>query len=49
MSLFQNSVSFGKGSGKTVQKDSFSVKSKEDFPKTEVLENPQIIIADKIA
>jgi len=41
-SLFQNSVSFGKGSGKTVQKDSFSVKSKVNFPKTEVLENPQI-------
>jgi hypothetical protein len=34
-------VSFGKGSGKTVQKDSFSIKSKVDFPKTEVLENPQ--------
>jgi hypothetical protein len=42
VSLFQNSVSFGKGSGKTVQKDSFSVKSKVDFPKTEVLENPQV-------
>jgi hypothetical protein len=43
LSLFQNSVSFGKGSGKTVQKASFSVKSKVDFPKTEVLENPQLI------
>jgi len=40
MSLFQNSVSFEKGSGKTVQKASFSFKSKVDFPKTEVLENP---------
>jgi hypothetical protein len=42
LSLFQNSVSFGKGSGKTVQKASFSSKSKVDFPKTEVLENPQL-------
>jgi len=42
MSLFQNSVSFEKGYGKTVQKASFSFKSKVDFPKTEVLENPHI-------
>jgi len=42
MSLFQNSVSFEKGFRKTVQKTSFSFKSKVDFPKTEVLENPQI-------
>ena len=42
MSLFQNSVSFGKGFGKTVQKAGFSVKSKVDFPKTEVLENPNL-------
>jgi len=49
MSLFQNSVSFEKGSGKTVLKASFSFKSKVGFPKTEVLENPpiSIIIADK--
>jgi flavin-dependent dehydrogenase len=39
--LFQNSVSFEKVSGKTVQKPSFSIKSKVDFPKTEVLENPK--------
>jgi len=43
VSLFQNSVSFEKGSGKTVLKASFSFKSKVDFPKTEVLENPQVI------
>jgi plasmid stabilization system protein ParE len=39
----QNSVSFGNGFGKTVHKASFSIKSKVDFPKAEVLENPQII------
>jgi len=44
LSLFQNSVSFEKGSGKTVQKASFSIKFKVDFPKTEVLENPLLII-----
>jgi hypothetical protein len=44
MNLFQNSVSFEKGFGKTVQKASFSVKSKVDFPKAEVLENFQIIV-----
>jgi len=38
MSLFQNSVSFGKGFRKTVLKDSFSFKSKVAFPKAEVLE-----------
>jgi len=43
-SLFQNSVSFGRGFRKTVHKDSFSVKSKVDFPKTEVLENPHWIV-----
>ena len=42
MSLFQNSVGFVKGFRKTVQVASFSVKLKVDFPKTEVLENPQI-------
>jgi len=42
MSRFQNSASFGKGFRKTVQIASFSVKSKVDFPKTEVLENPHI-------
>jgi dihydroorotase len=42
LSLFQNSVSFGKGFGKTVQKAGFSVKSEVDFPKAEVLENPQL-------
>ena len=42
LSLFQNSVSFEKGFRKTVQMASFSVKSKVDFPKTEVLENPLI-------
>jgi hypothetical protein len=40
-SLFQNSVSFGKGSRKTGLKAGFSYKSKVDFPKTEVLENPK--------
>jgi hypothetical protein len=40
MSLFQNLISFGKSYGKTVQKASFSVKSKVDFPETEALENP---------
>jgi len=41
MSHSQNSVSFGNGFGKTAKKVSFSIKSKEDFPKTEVLENPR--------
>ena len=40
MSFFQNSVSFGKSSGKIVFKDDFSKKYKEAFPKTEVLEKP---------
>jgi len=44
MSLFQNSVSFEKGSGKTVLKASFSFKTNVDFPKIEVLENPHIIL-----
>jgi NAD-dependent SIR2 family protein deacetylase len=39
-SHFQNSVSFGNGFGQTAQKDSLSIKSKVDFPKTEALENP---------
>ena len=43
MSHFQNSVSFKNGFRKTVQKASFSDKSKVDFPKTEVLENLHII------
>jgi hypothetical protein len=44
MSHFQNSVSFGNGFRKTVQKASFSIKSRVAFPKTEFLEKPQIII-----
>jgi len=44
VSLFQNSVSFGKGFGKTVLKDCFSFKSKVAFPKAEVLEKPQVFI-----
>ena len=44
MSLFQNSVSFGKGFRKTVLKDSFSFKSKAAFPKVEILEKPLIIL-----
>jgi hypothetical protein len=47
MSLFQNSVSFEKGFGKTVQKNSFSFKSKVDFPKIEVLENPLMSLFQK--
>jgi hypothetical protein len=43
MSLFQNSVSFGQALGKTGQEPGFSIKSKEAVPKTEVLEQPQII------
>jgi len=43
LSLFLNLVSLRIGFGKTVQKASFSIKSKVDFPKTEVLENPQVI------
>ncbi|MCL2128215.1 MAG: DUF1697 domain-containing protein [Treponema sp.] len=43
LSHFQNSVSFGNGFRKTVQMASFSVKSRVDFPKTEVLENPRLI------
>jgi len=42
LSLFQNSVSFEKGSGKIVFKADFSNKSKEAFPKTEVLEKPKL-------
>ena len=40
MSFFQNSVSFEKSSGKIVFKADFSNKSKEAFPKAEVLEKP---------
>jgi hypothetical protein len=43
LSLFQNSVSFEKGFRKIGFKADFSSKSKVDFPKTEVLENPQFI------
>jgi len=43
MSHFQNSVSFENGLRKTALPDSFSLKSKVDFPKTEVLENPQVL------
>jgi len=48
-SLFQNSVSFGKGFGKSVLKGAFSFKFKVAFPKTrtcgsKVLEKPQKII-----
>ena len=42
MSHFQNSVSFENGFGKTGQKPGFSFKSKDAFPKTEVLEKPHI-------
>ena len=42
-SLFQNSVSFGKGFRKSVLKGAFSFKSKVAFPKTEVLEKPHNI------
>jgi hypothetical protein len=41
--LFQNSVSFGQALGKTGQKPGFSAQSKEAVPKTEVLEQPQLI------
>jgi hypothetical protein len=40
-SLLQNLVSSVKGFRKTGLKAGFSSKSKVDFPKTEVLENPQ--------
>jgi hypothetical protein len=40
VSLFQNSVSFGKGFGKSGKKPAFSSKSKVAFPKTEVLGKP---------
>jgi len=43
LSHFQNSVSFENGFRKTALSDSFSFKSKVDFPKTEVLENPQLL------
>jgi hypothetical protein len=43
MSLLQNSVSFVKGFRKTGVKAGFSVKSKEDFPEIEILENPHLI------
>jgi len=42
LSHFQNSVSFENGFRKTGQKPSFSFKSKVVFPKTEVLEKPQL-------
>jgi hypothetical protein len=38
VSLSQNSVSFGKGSGKSGLKPAFSHKSKVDFPKLKFLE-----------
>ena len=44
MSLFQNSVSFGKGFRRTVQKAGSSAKSKVAFQKTEVLEKLRIIM-----
>ena len=44
LSLFQNSVSFGKDFRKTVLKDSFSFKSNVAFPKAEVLEKPQLTL-----
>jgi hypothetical protein len=43
MSFSQNSVSFGKSSGKSALKAAFSSKSKVAFPKTEVLGKPQMI------
>ena len=42
MSLFQNSVSFEKGFRRTGFKAGFSAKTKVAFPKTGVLEKPQI-------
>jgi hypothetical protein len=39
-SFSQNSVSFGKSSGKSVLKAAFSSQSKVAFPKTEVLGKP---------
>jgi len=43
LSHFQNSVSFGNGFGKTSLTTGFSTKSKVAFPKTEVLEKPQLL------
>ena len=42
VSLSQNSVSFGKGFGKSALKAAFSSKSKVAFPKTEVLGKPRV-------
>jgi hypothetical protein len=44
LSLFQNSVSFEQALGKIGLKPAFSLKSKEAVPKTEVLEQPQLLI-----
>jgi hypothetical protein len=41
LSHSQNSVSFGNGFGKSSLEAAFSGKSKEAFPKTEVLGKPQ--------
>jgi len=49
LSLSQNFVSFEKGSRKTGFKAGFSSKSKVDFPKTEVLENPQIFALNDLS
>jgi len=43
LSLFQNSVSFEKALEKLFKRTIFPIKFKVDFPKTEVLENPQLI------
>jgi hypothetical protein len=44
VSLFQNSVSFRTSSSKNRAKPVCSIKSKEAVPKTEVLEQPQVIV-----
>jgi hypothetical protein len=42
LSFSQNSVSFGKSSGKSVLKAAFSPQSRVAFPKTEVLGKPPL-------
>jgi hypothetical protein len=43
LSLFQNPVGFEPGSWKNRQKPGFSTQFKEAVPKTEVLEQPQLL------
>jgi hypothetical protein len=45
----RNPVGFGQAFGKTGQKPGFSAKSKEAVPKTEVLEQPQIPLKNRLA